>query len=73
MPHGQYRVMFLCKVAVGATPYKTQEGYIAPDDVAQIVQQHTAIVGEVGQNLNYEEVVVYNNAVTKPHCVRALI
>ena len=65
--------MFLCKVAVGGWPYKTQEGHIAPEEVVQIVDlhEHTSIIGEVGPNLNYEEVAVYDNHVTKAHCVCA--
>ena len=67
LAHGQYRVMFLCKVAIGHAPYQTEEGGIPIVECEALIQRgHTSIIGRVGPHLNYEEVVVYNSAAAIP-------
>lgn len=68
LSHGRYRVMFLCKVAAGERPFETQEAGLHHRAVCEIIEgeRHTCIVGKVGPNLNYEEIVVYNNAAAIP-------
>ena len=59
----RWRCMFLCKVAVGR-PFITTEGELAPDQCPP--PNHDSVVGEVGPNLNYDEVVVYRDAQAVP-------
>lgn len=62
----RWRCMFVCSVAAGKA-YRTTEG--------QLLLAHRApagydsVVGEVGDNLNYDELVVYSEAAVLPEYV----
>jgi len=68
--HGKYRVMFLCKVAKGGNPHETTASNISHRDVEMLIRGgHTAIIGRTSpepDGLNFEEVVVYQNAAAIP-------
>ena len=54
--------MFVASVAAGKA-YCTYEAEL---DVTRPPQGYDSIVGEVGQHLNYDELVVYNQAAALP-------
>eukprot|EP00752_Nemacystus_decipiens_P006890 g6189.t1 len=62
--HGKkWRCMFVCNVAVGRS-YNTYEGYLPPHLCPP--SGFDSVIGEVGQELNYDEVVVYNEDAALP-------
>lgn len=58
----RWRTMFVASVAAGRA-YRTEEGEL---DVSKAPDGYDSIVGEVGANLNYDELVVYNEAAALP-------
>jgi hypothetical protein len=57
-----WRTLFVAKVAAGAA-YKTDEASL---DVSRPPEGYDSVVGEVGANLNYDELVVYQEAAALP-------
>lgn len=55
--------MFLCNVAEGK-PFITQEGFLDPDQCPPL--GYDSVIGETGKDLNYPELVVYNESQVIP-------
>ena len=67
--HGSqpWRCMFLCQVVAGRT-HRTTHGHIEQPQIEQLLAQGLdSVTGEVGPNLNYDEIVVYDEAAAVPN------
>ena len=67
--HGStpWRCMFLCQVVAGAT-HRTTDGHIPEPQIEQLLAEGVdSVTGEVGPNLNYDEIVVYDEAAAVPN------
>ena len=61
--HGRlWRTLFLAKVAAG-TAFRTTEAEL---DITRPPDGYDSVVGNVGPNLNYDELVVYKEAAALP-------
>ena len=59
----KWRAMFLCNVVVGK-PFVTRDGSLPSQDCPP--RGFDSVVGEAGLDLNYPEVVVYQEAQANP-------
>ena len=63
-----WRAMFLCQVVAGRT-HRTTDASIEEPQIDELIAdgQHDSVTGEVGPHLNFDELVVYDEAAAVPN------
>jgi hypothetical protein len=62
-----WRCMFLCQVVAGKTHRTTDAQILEPQIEELLADGYDSVTGEVGPNLNYDEIVVYDEAAAVPN------
>lgn len=62
-----WRAMFLCQVVAGRTHCTTDADIEEPQIDELLADGHDSVTGEVGPHLNYDEIVVYDEAAAVPN------